>query len=59
MVPVWQTAIQRGELRRQGLHDGGRLNAGSDVGLHGYRGSPVPAPDDWVFLAIVDRGDLA
>ena len=59
MVAARQAGIQRRDFRRQRLHDGGGLRAGRDVGLHGHRGPPVPAPDNGIFLAVIDGGDLA
>ena len=59
MVAARQAGIQRRDLRRQRLHDRGGLRAGRDVGLHRHGRPPVPAPDDRIFLAVIDGGDLA
>ena len=59
MVPARQAGIQCRDLRRQRLHDRGGLRAGHDVGLHRHRGPPVPAPDNGIFLAVIDGRDLA
>ena len=59
VVSVRQAGVQRRHLRRERLHDGCGLRARREVGLHGDGRQSVPAPDDRIFLAVLDRGDLA
>ena len=59
VVTARQARIQGLDLRRQSLDDGRGLNAGRDIGLHRHGGPPVAAPDDGIFLAVIDGGDLA
>ncbi len=59
MVSARQARVQRRNLRFQRLHDGGGLHARFKICLHRDGGAPVPAPDNRIFLAVIDRGDLA
>ena len=59
MVSARQAGIQRRDLRRQRLHDRRGLRARGEISLHRHGGQPVATPDDGIFLAVLDGGNLA
>ena len=59
MVSARQAGVQRRDLRRQRLHDRRGLRARREICLHRHCGQPVPAPDDGIFLAVLNGGNLA
>ena len=59
VISARQAGVQRRDLRLERLHDRRGLRARREVGLHRDGRQPVPAPDDRIFLAVLDGGDLA
>ena len=59
VVSARQAGVHRRDLRRELLHDRRGLRARREVGLHCHGGQSVPTPDDGIFLAVLDGGDLA
>ena len=57
--PLGRLAFSAAICGCERLHDRGGLRARREVGLHRHGRQPVPAPDDRIFLAVLDGGDLA